>query len=299
MWPQAQPTPATSVPPSFLSTRALLARGLTRRQIDRCVSDGRLLRVRNGRYLPHGTHQEVLRVARLGGRVDCITLLRMLGVFVLDSGRLHIQVSPGSSRLPKRPPGVVCHWRESPVGREDLCADIIGALAQACRCQEPRAAIATLDSAWHLGLVDEDGISAVFALLPRRFRGLRSLLDPRSEAGSETIMRLMLRMLGCGVEVQATIAGVGRVDFVVDGWLIIECDSEAHHSGWAAQKRDRRRDLAAARLGYTTIRPIAEDILFHREQTFASLKTILSTRAAWIAAQNSSSKRARGRSRPV
>ena len=74
-------------------------------------------------------------------------------------------------------------------------------------------------------------------------------------------MRLILRSLGLAVEIQVTIDGVGRVDMVVDGWLIIECDSRAHHEGWDAQQRDRRRDLAAAALGYTTIRPLAEDIL--------------------------------------
>ena len=35
-------------------------------------------------------------------------------------------------------------------------------------------------------------------------------------------MRLMLRGLGCQIEVQVVIPGVGRVDFVVDGWLIVE-----------------------------------------------------------------------------
>lgn len=88
-------------------------------------------------------------------------------------------------------------------------------------------------------------------------------------------MRLLLRGLGCTVDLQVSIPGVGRVDFVVDGWLIIECDSEAHHAGWAAHKRDRRRDLAAAALGYTTIRPIAEDILYRREEILAQLRRVL------------------------
>ena len=45
--------------------------------------------------------------------------------------------------------------------------------------------------------------------------------------------------------------------------------------------------------------PIAEDILYHREETFASLKAILTVRDAWVAAQNSSSKRARRSIRAV
>ncbi len=104
-------------------------------------------------------------------------------------------------------------------------------------------------------------------------------------------MRLMLRMIGCRVEVQPVVRGVGRVDFIVDGWLIIECDSEAHHSGWDAQKRDRRRDLAAAALGYTTVRPIAEDILYHRDTVFASIRAVIEGRRSGSAVHNSSQAR--------
>lgn len=283
------------VPQTFVSARTLTARGLSRRQIAQCIRDGRLLRVRRGRYVPANTPPEVIRAATLGGRLDCVSLLALLGVFVLDNRDLHVQVTVGASRLPPRPPGVVCHWRETRAGSEDLHADLIEALAQSCRCQNPRAAIATLDSAWHLGLIGEEGIAEIFARLPARFGSLRGLLDPRSESGSETIMRLLLRMLGCVIDVQPRVPGVGRVDFIVDGWLIIECDSEAHHSGWDAQKRDRRRDLAAAELGYTTIRPIAEDILYRRDSVLASIKAVIENRSGKPIAHNSSSPRPRRR----
>jgi len=264
---------------------------MSRRQIERCLSDGRLLRVRNGRYVTPDTHPDILQAAKLGGRLDCVSLLRLYGVFVLEGSPLHMQVTNGTSRLPPRSSRVVCHWRKSRAGREDLLADLIEALAQACRCQEPRAAVAMLDSAWHHGLVDELGVNEVFARLPRRYRTLRRLLDPRSESGPETLMRLILKSIGCDIQVQVDIAGVGRVDFIVDGWLIVECDSEAHHAGWVAQKRDRRRDIAAAEQGYTTIRPLAEDILFHRDEVAASVKALISRRAAETAVRNSSSKR--------
>lgn len=144
--------------------------------------------------------------------------------------------------------------------------DIVSAIVAAVRCQEPRAAVASLDSAWHLGHIDEVSIAEIFRRLPRRHRGLRALIDRSAESGPETLMRLILRSLGCAFETQVWIATVGRVDFVVEGWLIIECDSRAHHEGWEAQKRDRRRDLAAAALGYATVRPLAEDIQYHRDQ---------------------------------
>jgi very-short-patch-repair endonuclease len=156
-----------------------------------------------------------------------------------------------------------------------VAAPLVEALVQACRCQPPRDAIATLDSALHLGLVDSRDIAEVFARLPQRFGVLRQLIDARAESGPETIMRLLLRSLGRHVEVQVQLDGVGRVDLIVDGWLIVECDSRAFHEGWEAQKRDRRRDIAAAGLGYTTIRPMAEDILYRRDEVLAALKDIL------------------------
>lgn len=204
-----------------------------------------------------------------------MSLLRHLGVFVLERGALHIQLDPLASRVPRPPDGVIRHWRPTSVPREVLITHLSEALAQAVRCQSPRAAIATLDSAWHLGLVDEEVISEVFSRLPHRYRALRPLLDRRSESGPESLMRLLLRAMGCHVEVQVPIPGVGRVDFVVDGWLIIECDSEEFHSGWTAQKRDRRRDVAAARLGYVTVRFIAEDIMWNRDAVQSDLKKII------------------------
>ncbi|MCY1159280.1 MAG: hypothetical protein MOP51_2305, partial [Citricoccus sp.] len=50
----------------------------------------------------------------------------------------------------------------------------------------------------------------------------------------ESLMRLILCDLGVEFSLKVKIVGVGRVDFVVDGFLIIECDSKAFHQGWAS-----------------------------------------------------------------
>lgn len=266
------------ISPVYLSRAELARVGMTRRDVTRALAEGRLIRARKGRYVAADLTPDLITVAKLGGRLDCLSLLRHLGVFVLDAPPLHIQVDIGASRLPPRPPGVVCHWRISRAPTGALVADVVEALAQAVRCQGPREALATLDSALHAGIIDEDALGLVFRTLPRRYAALRALVDARSESGSETLVRLILRTLGCQVAVQVKIRGVGRVDFVVDGWLIIECDSEEHHSGWAAQKRDRRRDLAAARLGYSTVRIIAEDVFFHRDEVRTALAEVLAHR---------------------
>lgn len=248
----------------------------SRRSIERMLREGMLVRLRKGSYLRADCPPELVRAARLGGRLDCLSLARCLGIFVLENASaIHVQMDAKATRI--RPPDgdLVRHFRETSASAGSLAADLVEAIAQACRCQSPRAAIATLDSAWHLGWLDEDGISAVFARLPARYQVLRGHLDRRSESGPETLVRLMVRALGCDVRLQVAIAGVGRVDLVVDGWLIIECDSEAFHAGWEAQRRDRRRDLAAAALGYTTLRPVAEDIMFQPEIVLAAIRGLL------------------------
>ncbi|MGP3535515.1 endonuclease domain-containing protein [Microbacterium sp. RD1] len=262
----------------YWRTIDLLADGWTRHQVRMLVAAGRVVRVRKGRYTIPDLAPELLEAARLGGRLDCLSLLSLLGVFVRTLTGLHVQFDHGASRLPRRAAEVVPHWRPPGEDSRTLCAGVVGALAQAVRCQSPRDAVATLDSAWHLGLVGEGELAAVFALLPRRYRALRPLLNRRSESGPETLLRLMLRAFGCDVEVQVDVPGVGRVDLIVDGWLIIECDSRAFHEGWKAQVRDRRRDLAAAALGYTTIRPLAEDILYRHDDTVVALRGVVATR---------------------
>ncbi|WP_054680957.1 DUF559 domain-containing protein [Microbacterium sp. No. 7] len=282
---------------AYLTPADLVGQGITRSERRRLVQAERLVRVRQGRYVTADLPSKLLQAARLGARLDCLSLLHALGVFVLDAPALHVQVERGASRLPPRTADVIAHWRESSCPRAALTADLVEALAQSVRCQGIRDALATIDSAWHLGLVDEESVAAVFARLPRRYASLRRLLDRRAESGSETIMRLILRSLGCHVDLQVVIPAVGRVDLVVDGWLIVECDSRAHHEGWEQQKKDRQRDIAAARAGYTTVRPIAEDILHHREETLAAMKEVVAQGPRPAARPNSSdSTRRRTRS---
>lgn len=238
------------------------------------MADRRLVRARQGVYLDGAADPDCIAACTVGGQLDCVSELARWGVFAFDHGALHVRVPATSSRLRDVARPVRVHWSHTP---PDGWANvpIVDALVQAVRCQPPMEAVATLDSALNLGLVGDAEIDQVFAALPRRYRVLRALIDAAAEAGTETIMRLLLRKLGCRVETQVRIPGVGRVDLLVDGWLIVECDSEAHHSSWKQQKQDLRRDCAAARRGYVTLRPIAEDILWHREVVVAAVRGLL------------------------
>jgi very-short-patch-repair endonuclease len=219
----------------------------------------------------------VCEAARLGGRLTCVSELRRRGVFVLERPQTHVHLAANASRHRRPREGVHRHWDRllrQPHPRS-CTVEGLDAVRQAVLCQEPRGAVATIDSALRCGVIRRDELSELFASLPRRYRVLSRLIDERAESGPESLMRLLLRRLGLTFDVQVKIAGVGRVDFVVAGWLIIECDSEAHHGGWDARRRDLRRDQAAAALGYCTFRPIAEDILWHQDRVLAALRGLL------------------------
>ncbi|MFT4030665.1 MAG: DUF559 domain-containing protein [Protaetiibacter sp.] len=220
---------------------------------------------------------------RLLGRLTGVSALRHLEVFVLESDRLHVSVPPSASRLPVLARTHRIHRRlllRTP-HPDALIVEPLDAVYDAVMSQSPRAAVATIDSALHLGVLHPDDLDELFAALPRRYRRLRRLLDRRAESGPETLVRLMLRSLGCNFDCQVMIVGVGRVDFLVDGWLIVECDSRAHHSSWEAQRTDRRRDLEAATRGYPTLRLIAEDILWRPGEVRAALEGVLAGRSAF------------------
>lgn len=283
------------VPVTLLRRADLRATGATGRQITDAVRDGRLLRLRRDRYLAAGAHPAICAAARWGGRLDCVSVLQLFGVFVREAGGLHVQLAPDASRVPRPDDAarVIRHWRTSHAQADAALTPVDEALLAAVRCQHPRDAIATLDSAWHLGVVDEAQLNDLFARLPPRYRSLRRLLDRRAESGTESLVRLMFRAIGCRIELQVSIDGVGRVDLVVDGWLLIECDSEAHHGSWQDHKRDRRRDAAAVALGYTPLRLLAEDILYRPEWVASLLRRTIETGPARRQAFSTPEERAR------
>ncbi|KQQ66991.1 hypothetical protein [Microbacterium sp. Leaf320] len=255
----------------------LLQTGMTGRQIAESVARGELLRVRRDRYALDSTHRDVVDAVRIGGRVSCLSLLALLGVFVFRCRELHVLVTPGSSRLRvTKDRQVVLHWKVlTSVSGSVHAAPLIDAVAHSVLCQAPREALATLDSVVHQGLLTLDELTTMFAALPLRFRPLRALVDPSADSGPETFMRLLLRTMGVAYVTQVYLEGVGYVDFVVDGWLIIECDSKEFHEGWEKQVQDRERDIAAARLGYVTVRPLAKDILNDQASVREALEQII------------------------
>jgi very-short-patch-repair endonuclease len=285
-----------TVTPDFtVRTRAQMLQAMSRRDLARAVRSGRIVRVRRDRYLDADSPQGVRDAVRIGGRLTCLSLLQLLGVFVWENARLHTHIMRGSSRLRSTDPDVgtlepravraqVLHWL--PLARPERagssCVDILDALVHAVLCQAPRHAVASIDSALNKGLIDRRDLEDLFASLPRRFRALRPLVDGRAQSGPETLVRLMARSLGCRVDLQVAFDGIGFVDLVIDGWLVVECDSKEFHASWEQQAKDRKRDMALAALGYATMRLTAADIMYRPESVLVALRGLVATHRACV-----------------
>lgn len=136
-------------------------------------------------------------------------------------------------------------------------------------------AVAVIDSALHLGLIAPGPVASTLHLLPSRLRSLLAALDGRAESGIEWLTRFRLRACGIFCATQVEIPGVGLMDLLVDGWLIIELDGRRWHTTQDVFMRDRRRDGAATAQGYTVLRFTYADVVHHWDRTLSTIRATL------------------------
>jgi len=116
-------------------------------------------------------------------------------------------------------------------------------------------AIVVADAPLKQGTITLPELAALLA--PSRFdtgRRRLAMASTRSRSPIETLARLRLRAAGLEVDEGVVIRGVGEVDLVVNGWLIVELDGFDYHSDMWSLEQDDSRSRDVARLGLTLIR---------------------------------------------
>lgn len=230
----------------------LVRAGASREDIKRAARQRVLVRLRRGIYAVRTADPEVVAAARHGGRLTCASLLRKRGVWTLSGDGIHVAI--GQKARAHVHPGCVCvpHWvaGSTNVG----VAHVREALVVLLACQGPDAFFAAFESAWRNRLLTAEDRHWVRQRVPSGHGFLIDLAHPHSESGLESPVRLRLARLGISLRSQVRIDGVGRVDFVLDGWIIIEADGEGNHAAPHQRHRDLERDAVAAAHGYRTLR---------------------------------------------
>lgn len=140
-------------------------------------------------------------------------------------------------------------------------APLARCLADLLCCAQEWTALVAADAALHQGRVTYEQVGT-YLRGSRRVLGRRRLQRTSSRARSplETLARIQLRGAGLDVVDGVEIGGVGEVDLLIAGWLVVELDGYEYHSDMWSFDQDRSRDRELARLGYTSIRFTANNV---------------------------------------
>ncbi|WP_349899542.1 endonuclease domain-containing protein [Parafrigoribacterium soli] len=273
--------------------RQLLRRGMTPADLTVAVRSGQLLRARRDRYALPDTERAILEAVRIGGLVTCISAADLYGIWVPDQPFTHVAMAREASRM--RSPhdrfvrltvdnrdGCELHWspliepataRLHSVGRADSLAHII-------RCQPRVVAVAALDSALHERVISPADLDRIFAAVPAKYAALRDEIDSRCMSGIETIVRLLCLDAGVRCVPQVHFPGIGTVDFVLEGCVVVETDGHKGHASDSDQKRDYDRDAALAARGYIVLRFNYRQVMFQSEVVMAAIRGALRSHRA-------------------
>ncbi|WP_251046153.1 endonuclease domain-containing protein [Arthrobacter sp. ISL-85] len=106
-------------------------------------------------------------------------------------------------------------------------------------------------------------------------RDVISKVERGADSLLETLARVLFREAGITTETQVCIDGIGRVDFLLEGFLIVEIDGLAFHLDSRQFKKDRRRDNTAVRHGLPVLRFFYDDVVYAPESVLAQVREVL------------------------
>ncbi|KQR89343.1 hypothetical protein ASF96_06385 [Microbacterium sp. Leaf179] len=231
----------------------LIRRGATHADVRRFVRGEVFERLRDGVLALPETDPLVATAAMHGGSVACASALRRYGVWLWeDDARVHVWL--GTSGRRHGHPGCRCVNHHDAGTASFGVVSIVQALVQVATCLGDEVFFAAFESAWRKGLIDRAQRAEVRAGLRAGRRWLVDLARPDADSGLESILRLRLSRLGIRLESQIRIPGVGVVDFLLHGRIILEVDGRENHDGVSLRHKDLRRDAIAAAQGFETLR---------------------------------------------
>lgn len=212
----------------------------------------------------------------LGGVLACVSAAVALGLPVLFTGPTHVVVPRGWSHA--KLSGVIVHRRD--LDAEDVCGVATTLLRTVIDCARElplREALVICDAALRAGLDRSRLREAAKSLRgpgAAKVRDVARLCDAQAESPIETLLRLIAREFG-RVDPQVWIDGVGRVDLILDGWLVLEADGFEFHSTRAHYREDRRRANALVAAGYVLLRFSYEDVVHHPDYVAETIRRVL------------------------
>ncbi|GAA1048518.1 endonuclease domain-containing protein [Arthrobacter russicus] len=252
--------------------RTLLQLGFTAAELRKGVAAGIVRNPAQGVYAIPEADPQYLAAANRHGLLTCVSAASYYRLWRLhDHRELHLQLKPGVHHA-----GVVAHrtsrFRSAQTAPVAALADV---LSDALRCLPEPEALVMVQSAVGRGEIAQE-------FLHRNLPGKRNakarkvlaLAYGRADSVLEVLARSHFIKAGIGFEQHVQIPGIGEVDFVLEGFLIVELDGATHFEARGV-KRDRRRDNASVLRGNPVLRYFYDDVVHHPERMMSQIHGVL------------------------
>lgn len=250
----------------------LLDAGFSRRDLLRLKDSAGIAQPRRGVFVLPDCDEGVKTAILNNGRLSCASAAAHYGLWLRKPpARFHLACPHGHGT------GFVRHRTIRFQGPPLLpLAAVEDVALHALGCLPPPASTALATSAIRLHGVPRE-------LLAEQLRADRSgtarrmlrELDLRAESIVEVDAQHLFRTNGISHEAQVFLSGIGRVDFLLDGFLIVEIDGFAFHSRRGDMLRDRARNNSSTVNGYSVLRYMPEHIWFNSDQVLAEIRAVL------------------------
>ena len=257
--------------------RDLGVSGAQYRQVAALVDAGELIAHEHGVVSIPGTDRAVVLARIHGGLLTCGAAMHYYGLLEGDAAQSpHISI-PNSGHFP--PVGhevlhIARHQDRSSPTSFPIQSPAL-ALARYLRCQDREdCALIALDAALNRDLVT---VTQIRALLrgpgSPRARSRLKRASARARSPLETLTRMDLERSGLAFEDGVDIEGVGEVDLVVEGRVVVELDGYTYHCDEHQFTLDRWRDRQLVARGYLPLRFTRREV--HAHQVVPDLLRVL------------------------
>ncbi|GAB3282206.1 type IV toxin-antitoxin system AbiEi family antitoxin domain-containing protein [Sinomonas notoginsengisoli] len=264
-------------------TATLLRAGITKRQVASLAEFGSKP-VRGVIALPDSNPDFHFALVH-NGLLTCGSAAQWHGLWIRDRPvRRHLAV------VHARITGFTAHRTIRLPGHETLpVASVEDTVLHALGCLPVHEAVSVAESAVRAGRVDRGMLERMLTSSRNtRARRALSLVTGTADSQPEVEARLLFASRGWRVESQVIVANVGRVDFIIEGIIIVEIDGHAFHGARDAFVEDRRRMNEALLLGYVTLRYPPEVVWRDPERILRDVEDLLlnwrmGRRHLWVA----------------
>ncbi|MGX5714774.1 DUF559 domain-containing protein [Arthrobacter sp. MAHUQ-56] len=259
---------------SVARTATILKAGFSDRDIRNAAASGLVRRLRHGVLALPGAPSDLVAAVLGNGLLTCASGASHSGLWLLHQpGKVHLLCRHGG------PPNAVVH-RESlvPHGTAEPVASITDILIHGVRCLPEVEAAVMVESAVRQGVT-------TLPYLRERLPGNRNgaarkvldLVDGTADSAIEVVARLLFRAEGIYTETQVDLPGIGFVDFLLEGFLIVEIDGRSHLEPRQV-KKDRLRNNASTLSGYAVLRYGYAEVVYNPQKVVAEVWQVLGGR---------------------